>query len=68
MNFFFGIKSDNLDSKLTTLDPNFSAVIVDLNGTGDDVNIRRYHNAGSDKSTYGNDGSTFFGAFRLLGV
>ena len=45
-----------------------AAVIVDLNGTGDDVNIRRYHNAGSDKSTYGNDGSTFFGAFRLLGV
>jgi hypothetical protein len=45
-----------------------AAVIVDLNGTGDDVNIRRYHNAGSDKSTYANDGSTFFGAFRLLGV
>ena len=44
------------------------AWIVDLNGTGDYVTGRRYHNAGSDKSTYANAGSTFMQGFKLIGV
>ena len=44
------------------------AWIVDLNGTGDYVTGRRYHNAGSSKNTYANAGSTFMQGFRLIGV
>ena len=44
------------------------AWIVDFNGTGDYVTARRYHNAGSDKSTYANAGSTFFQGFKLIGI